>query len=114
MIWKVKSVSGTLHEDLVDRGRVVAVLVQGRVGRSVEDAEDDPLVLRGRQFLGGHDEHRHREEADHDPDGVDRRPGRQGGVEPAAVGVSEALEVPGDPAGKAVLLDARLEELGAT
>ena len=112
MIWKVKSVSGTLMEDLVDRRGEVVVLVEGRVGRGVEDAEDYPLVFSRRQFLGGHYEHGHCQQGDHDPDCVDSRPGLQGDVEQAAIGVSQTFEIAGDAAGKAVLLDARFQHHG--
>ena len=54
VIWKVNSVSGTLMKGLVDRRGVEAGLVQGGVGRGVENAEDDPLVLGGGQLLGRH------------------------------------------------------------
>ncbi len=74
-----------VEKDLVGRGRVAAGLVEGGVGRGVEDAEDHPLVLGRRQFLGRHDEHRDGQQAHDDPDQVDGRAGVQGGVEQAAV-----------------------------
>ena len=61
------------QEGLVDRRSISAGLVEGGVGRCVEDAENNALVLGRRQFLGRHDEHRYREKAYDDPDHVDSR-----------------------------------------
>src|SRR3990172_1160703 len=101
-----------LVEDPVDLRGEEAVLVEGGVGGRVEDAEDDPLVLHRSQLLGGHDEHRHGDEGYRDPDRVDRRTRRQGGIETAAVGVFQALEIAGDAAGQAALPGAGLEQPG--
>ncbi len=70
----------------VGRRGVDAGLVEGGIGRGIDDAENDPLVLGGGKFLGRHGEHGDDRKTEHDPDQVDRRPGAEGEIQPAAVG----------------------------
>ena len=77
--------------DPVDRRGIAAGLVEGGIGRRIDDAENDALVLGGRQFLGRHDEHGDGQQAHHDPHHVDGRTGVEGDVEQAAVEAPEAV-----------------------
>jgi len=73
------------HVGVVDRGGVAAGLIQRGVGGRIQNAEHDPLVLGGGQFLGRHNEHRHRQQPHHDPHQVDGRTRTQSKVEHAGV-----------------------------
>ena len=58
VIWKVWLHSGTLMQLAVDRFGVEGGLVNRGIRRRLDDAHDEALVFRGRQFLGRHHEHR--------------------------------------------------------
>src|SRR5262245_59110864 len=56
---------------LVDRARVWRDLVERGVGRRVEDAEHNALILGRRQLLGREREHGEDQDSDHDPGRID-------------------------------------------
>ena len=85
-------------------------LVQGGVGRGIENAEDHTLVLGRGQLPGRHPEHGDGEETDHDPDQVDRGPRTQGGVQVAAVQFPEPVKTAVDPAAESPVLPGRAEQ----
>ena len=78
------------------------------------NAHHKALVLRRRQLLGfpHHEEQRDRQQAQADPDDIDGRTGGERGVQHAAVGPAEAVEITVDAAGQAVLLASGVEQPG--
>ena len=103
-------------EDLARRIGKGGRLLDRGVGRRVDNAEDDALVLGRRQFLGSkareEEEHDRGDDREADPGGVNRRAHPQGGVEPAAVPIAHAIEEMVDPRGEPALRVACAEEGG--
>ena len=89
------------QKNLVGGRGIPAVLIEGRIGRRIEDAEDDSLVLGRRQFHRRHDEHGNGEKACDDPDRIDRRAGVEGRIEQLSVEESQPVEAPGNYSGEA-------------
>ena len=100
------------HEDPVGLGSIDTGLIQGRIGRGVKDAEDDPLVLGRSQLFGGHIEHGKSQRTHDQPDDINRRAGIQGRRQPAPVKTSKSLEVTRNATGQAMLLHPRTQQLG--
>ena len=101
VIWKVKPGLRDRHHRPVHLPGRVGHLVEGRVGRGVDDAEDDALVLDRRQLLGRLEEHGGGQQRDHRPGGVDDAAGLERGLEVAGVGGLDPLEGPVDEARRA-------------
>ena len=98
VIWKRLRRLRHAHQLAVDRLGVKRGLVDRRIRRRLDDAQDDALVFRRRQFLGRHHEHRNRQQAQRDPDDVNRRARGQRGVQHPAVEPAQPVEVAVDPA----------------
>jgi len=90
----------------------MAGLLQSGIGGRVKDAEDNPLVFRGRKLCGGHLEHGDGQETDDKPDQIDRRPGGEGLVKKSAIEFFEAVKSPADTAGQTMFGQARFQQLG--
>ena len=82
----------------VDGFGVKGGLVNRRIRRRLDNAHHEALVLRGREFLGRQDEQRDGQQAQDQPDDINRRPGGKRPVQHAAIGPAQAVEAAVDAA----------------